>query len=315
MFGADGQEQVGGVFDLEALGVDSVVELESGVESGADVGGLAHVAGRKGHSFLCLLYGLLWSQLGRGAVKLIDATEGVDEVVLQGLHCFVVLGYVAVAGMGDEFGGAESPDLAGVEGGAAGSFDAVGAGHFAYDEDAGYVGLPPGVDGEAAVVVLGADGDFEGFLIEVDAVFFVDVDGEWIHVGEAFYGQLLLGAGVFEVGAGLGFEVVELEGCHGVSADGVATEVEEDASAFLHFVEHQDVNEGGLAIGDALCVEWPLVSLEEDGAGHITHGGEEVAEEVAFVASIRVGAEETWYDLHVGAGDVPSELGAGQAEL
>jgi hypothetical protein len=48
-----------------------------------------------------------------------------------------------------------------------------------------YVGrLPKDVRREAAVVVLGAHGDFQGFLGKVDAAGFVKLDSQGVHLRE-----------------------------------------------------------------------------------------------------------------------------------
>ena len=95
---------------------------------------------------------------------------------------------------GNVFSGAKRGDLSGVERGTAGTINAVGTVDFANGEEAFEVeGAAPDVGGEAAVVVLGANGDFEGFTGDVYAVVEVELDGGGVEMAKAFNGSVRKG--------------------------------------------------------------------------------------------------------------------------
>ncbi len=298
----------------DGVGVDVAAESDGVVEGalrgveGADEG-----AGM-GHSVLDVAAD---GAVGEGGVGLeaalvevespLDLREGVGGEVGGGG------GWLGVD-VCDALGGAGGADLRGVEGAAAWS-DAMGAGDFADGEEVRDGGFPPEVGGDAAVAVLGADGDFEG-LPEVDAVFGVEVDALLVHVLESSVGRVLGGSGALEVVLGLGEEGVEAEGLHVGCGGWVVGEVEEDASSGGDFVVDGDVDDGGAAVLGSGGVEGPLVSLEEDAGGEVRHVIEVVVEEVSAVGvSVGGGREVVGDDLLVGAGEVPAEGGGGESEL
>ena len=117
----------------------------------------------------------------------------------------------------------------------------MGSRHFADDKRPRNTRFPPVIDGKAAVIVLGTDGDFERLFVQIDAVLLVDLHGGRIHVGQALDGGLLQRSGVPEVLERLRLQLVDVERLHGPRADGVLAEVQEDPPALLILVEDEDV--------------------------------------------------------------------------
>ncbi len=68
----------------------------------------------------------------------------------------------------DEPGRPGAAHLAGIEGRASGPVDAVGTVDFADRKEMGDFGFPPDIGGQPAIVMLGADPDFERLAFEVD---------------------------------------------------------------------------------------------------------------------------------------------------
>ncbi len=89
--------------------------------------------------------------------------QGVPRCRLGGLREAATVERAIGIPPGDELRGAEAAHLAGVQGGPAGTVDAVRSVHLADREQVAKVhGLPPVVCRQAAVVVLRADGDLQG---------------------------------------------------------------------------------------------------------------------------------------------------------
>ena len=217
---------------------------------------------------------------------------------------------------GDEERRPRAPDLAGVEGRPARPRDAVRAADLADGEEAAHARLPPDRAAEAAVVVLGADGDLERLAGEVDAVRLVEGDGRGVHLPQPGDRRRRQGARPFEIGQGLRAEQARLEGGQPSVAAGVAAEIEEDAAALDHgLLVDEEVDERRAAARDLARIERPLIALEEHGRGQRPHVGEVIVEELPLVAARRVRRDVAGHGLLVGAGDVPAELDRGQPEL
>jgi len=78
-------------------------------------------------------------------------------------------------------------------------------------EKAADVRLPPDRRPDAAVVVLGADGDLERLAAKVDAVGHVEVDGRAVHLRQPGDRGREQGARPFEIGVGLPAEQARRE--------------------------------------------------------------------------------------------------------
>ena len=199
-------------------------------------------------------------------------------------------------------------DLPGVEGRAAGAAHAVRTVHLADRPEVRDVfALPPGVGGEAAVVVLRAEGDFERPGGEVDAVLSIERDGAGVHAQKPRDRRAGECAAPFQIVVRFGGEFRRVE------AGRFGAEIEEDAATSAErLLAHQQVDARGAGFG-LRGVERPLVALEEDHArsgGRISaEGGEQ---EVARVGdAVRRGGNEARQRLHVGSGNVPAELHRG----
>ena len=213
-------------------------------------------------------------------------------------------------GVGDAVGGAQAGHLARIQRRAAGPVDPVRTVDLADGEQAPDVGrFPPVVGRQPAVVVLGADGDFQGLGADVDAVVQVQLDGLGVHGGEALDGRALQGLGVFEVGMGLLAQAVEGE------AGRVCPVVQEHPAPFHYgFDIDQDVDQGRAA-DDLARIEGPLVALEEDHGIPLARRLEVGIEEFLLVVAVPVGAYEARHHLHERARHVPAELDGGHAVL
>jgi hypothetical protein len=118
--------------------------------------------------------------------------------------------------------------------------------------------LPPGVRGEAAVVVLGADRDLQHLGRKVDAVPGVVLHGRGVHRREAIQGRSAGRAGALQVFPGFGGQGGE------VPPGGILPEIQVDPPApDQAFPVDQEVDQEEPPVDRLPRIEGPQVALEE----------------------------------------------------
>ena len=138
-------------------------------------------------------------QSGAILTQTVTVDDDLAQLAQQLLHLALGLGgellpgMAGRAGLGDVLRRPQGAHLGGVEGAAPRPGDAKGPGGLPGHVQAGQGALPVGVHRQAAVVVLGAQGDLQGLLPQVDAVGGVQLDGIGIHVGQPLDGRGLAG--------------------------------------------------------------------------------------------------------------------------
>src|SRR5450756_799179 len=155
--------------------------------------------------------------------------------------------------------------------------------------------------------------DLETQLLEVQVGVAVQVElvGGPVHLLQPLDGGAEERAGTFEVVPRLGGQRRSVE----LVADGVAAEVQEHPATAQHgLAVDEQVDQRG-AVQCLADVEGPLVALEEDHRELAPVVADHLGEELPLVTAVGVRRDEPWQRLHVGAGDVPSRRGRGQAEL
>src|SRR5450756_504589 len=155
--------------------------------------------------------------------------------------------------------------------------------------------------------------DLETQLLEVQVGVAVQVElvGGPVHLLQPLDGGAEERAGTFEVVPRLGGQRCSVE----LVADGIAAEVQEHPATAQHgLAMDEQVDQRGAAqrLAD---VEGPLVALEEDHRELAPVVADHLGEELPLVTAVGVRRDEPWQRLHVGAGDVPSRRGRGEAEL
>ena len=198
-------------------------------------------------------------------------------------------------------------DLAGVERRAARARGAKRARALARGVEALDAGLPVRVHGQAAVVVLRADGDLQPVTRKVDAVAAVKGDGLRVHAA-----QPLDGRGRERAGA---LQVLPRRRAHGLGGEprGVLRVVQIHAPAqLLRLAVNRKVHLGGLRRAGA--VKGPLVPLAEDHAQGARRAAQRPGQELPLHA-LRVHGDIARQDLLIAAREVPAEGRAGDAVL
>ncbi len=283
----------------EAIFLNESIKLEGLFQSPARSSQLSHKSGRQRHTLLNSLYHHLRHPANGGSVFV----EFGEQLIQLPRH-FILPGRVVrqltAVNVHNVLRRPQTADLSRVEGRAAGPLDAVCRGHLADYKRPRYVGLPPLVHCEAAVVVLGANRNLQRLGTQIDTILFVYLDGGRIHGKEPFNRGILERAGPFEVliclrlkgldverlgrrlhtsHLGLPAEVWQLipwgwgwllrcwslaipkprlrlppgmahvplvplgTASAGTPSGGIVQKVQENAPAFLHLVEHQQIDQ------------------------------------------------------------------------
>lgn len=92
---------------------------------------------------------------------------------------------------------------------AARAVDAVAGSGFTHSKQAFHVGLPPAVDANAAVVMLGAEGDLQRLSVQIHTLVAVKVDGGLVHLRQPLNRRAKAGTGAGQVLARLGQQGVK----------------------------------------------------------------------------------------------------------
>ena len=170
--------------------------------------------------------------------------------------CVKAGGGIALTAGGNVLCGAGAAHLPGVQRRSARAVDAVAGSGFTHGKQAFHVGLPPAVDANAAVVMLGAEGDFQRLGVQIHTLITVKIDGWLVHMRQPLDWRAEAGTGAGQVLARLwqqGF-IAKL------AARGVCAVIKIDFASFAGFQIHQNVNDGA-AVGDLAHIERPLVAL------------------------------------------------------
>ena len=180
-------------------------------------------------------------------------------------------------------------------------------------EEPGDVGLPPVVDDQASVVVLGAHVDLQhlGGKVHGRVSAQVELVGRRVQVPQALDRGAEQNPRVLEVVAGLARQRRRVE----LLAHRVAAKVQEHPPPAQHRLAvdqqvYQRRTGGGLA-----NVEGPLVALKEDHRQLATVVTDHLGEELPLVPAVGVGRHEAGQYLHVAARDVPAWADRSQPEL
>ena len=200
--------------------------------------------------------------------------------------------------------------LPGVQRRAARAVDAVAGSGFTHGKQAFHVGLPPAVDANAAVVMLGAEGNFQRLGVQIHTLITVKIDGRLVHMRQTLDGRAEAGTGAGQVLVRLGQQVVIAK----LAVRRVCAVIKIDFTAPAGFQIHQNVNDGA-AVGNLAHIKGPLVALQKQLAEHIVRVGEKVHQKLALVASVRRRGEYPRQHLHIGAGNIPARRNGGKPVL
>ena len=211
----------------------------------------------------------------------------------------------------DRLRSAHGADLAGIEGGSAGSRHAVASVDFAHREEPADAGLPVGIRGDTAVVVLGADRDLQRLRAQIHMMIRVEVDRRLIHVRQSLDRGAEKGTGLLQVGVCFLRQAVE----RNRPVPGILPEVQIDAPAAQDRLPvDQQVDDGGAA-EDLLHIEGPLVALQEDHREHLALVPEVFLQEFPLISAFLIRGVEARQHLHIGPRHVPARGDRGHAEL
>ena len=103
--------------------------------------------------------------------------------------CVKAGGGIAPAAGGNVLRGAGAAHLPGVQRRAAGAVDAVAGSGFTDRKQSLDAGLPPAVNAQSAVVVLGAEGNFQRLGVQIHALILVKINRRFVHMGKALDGR------------------------------------------------------------------------------------------------------------------------------
>ena len=217
---------------------------------------------------------------------------------------------IAPAAGGNVLCDAGAAHLPGVQRRAARAVDAVAGSGFTHGKQAFRVGLPPAVDANAAVVMLGAEGDLQRLGVQIHTLITVKIDGRLVHMRQPLNRRAEAGTDAGQVLARLGQQGVIAK----LAARGVCAVIKIDFASFAGFQIHQNVDDRA-AVSNFTHIKRPLVAFQEQVAQHIVDIGEEVHQELPLVTAVRRRGVDPRQHLHVGARDIPPRRNEGKPVL
>ena len=135
------------------------------------------------------------------------------EILLgEGITCAV---------SGNVLGRPHGSGLPRVEGASAGTVYAVASRHLTGGEQMGHVRLPPQIDVQTAVVVLGAQSDLQHLFRNIHALGAVQFHRRGVHVHQTLYRRAEAGSRLLQIlpGLGLQFPIGEIVHSIGIGAE------------------------------------------------------------------------------------------------
>ena len=178
---------------------------------------------------------------------------------------------ITLAAGGNVLRRAGAAHLPGVQRRAAGAVDAVAGSGFTHGKQAFHFGLPPAVDADAAVVMLGAKGDLQRLGVQIHTLITVKSMAGWFICASRSNRRAEAGTRPLQILPRFGQQrIVGKRAVHRVCAV-----IKIDFASFAGFQIHQNVNDGA-AVGNLAHIKGPLVALQKQLAQHIVRVGEEV---------------------------------------
>ena len=172
------------------------------------------------------------------------------------------------------------------------------------------VRLPPAVDAQTAVVVLGAECNFQRLGVEIHTLIAVEINRGLVHMRQPLNGCAEACPRTFQVLPRLRQQSVIGENApHRVFAV-----VQVHLAAFTGLQVDKDINDGA-AVSNLADVKRPLVALQEQLAQHIVGIGEEVHQELFFIAAVYCSRVNARQHLHIGTRHIPPRRNRCQAVL
>ena len=217
---------------------------------------------------------------------------------------------IAPAAGGDVLRRAGAAHLPGVQRRAARAVDAVAGSDLAHSKQPLDVGLPPAVDANTAVVMLGAEGDLQRLGVQIHTLITVKIDGRLVHMRQPLNRRAEAGTGPLQILPRFGQQrIVGKRAVHRIFAV-----IKIDFASLAGFQIHQNVDDGA-AVGNLAHIKRPLVALQKQLAEHIVRVGEKVHQKLALVASVRRRGKHPRQHLHIGAGNIPARRNGGKPVL
>ena len=185
---------------------------------------------------------------------------------------------------------------------------------FPDDKQMGPIAFPPEVPPDAAVVVLGTDGNFQHFLPKVNAVAAIQFDGAGVHVGKALEWGCLYATAILQVVVSLRLQRTEGVRSGDIQCIRIVPKIHPDtAMLLLRFTEYQDVYQRG-----SLCfagIKGPLIPFQELGIQGLPGTGKAFGQKFPWITAIRCGAHKAGKYLLVTARYIPPKPDGGQPIL
>ena len=154
--------------------------------------------------------------------------------------------------------------------------------------------------------MLRANGNFQHLRFQLNAMIMVQLDRRRVHMPESLKRRGLHRAGFFQIFARLPGYQRKPPLPH---AGGIAAEIQPYAAATQHgFLVYQDIDEGRALLIRLTRIERPLIPLQKDCLKHFFRRIEITVKELAFVASLLIGAHIPGQNLLKRSGQVPAEL-------
>ena len=172
------------------------------------------------------------------------------------------------------------------------------------------VGLPPAVDVQAAVVVLGAQGDFQRLGVQIHTLITVKIDGRLVHLRQPLDRRAEAGTGPLQILPRFGQQrIVGKCAVHRIFAV-----IKIDFASLAGFQIHQNVDDGA-AVGNLAHIKRPLVALQKQLAEHIVRVGEKVRQKLVLAAAVRRCGVDPRQHLHIRSRHIPPRRDRCQAVL
>ena len=153
--------------------------------------------------------------------------------------------------------------------------------HFAYGKQTFYIGLPPAVDSQSAVVVLRTESDFKRLSVQIHAFIPIEVDCRLVHVCQTFDWCTETGSRFFKINPCFWQQGLIIE----CSTHRICTVIQKNPAALAAFKVNQNINDR-TSICHFANIKRPLIAFQKQFAEHIVDIVEEIHQKFFFVTAV-----------------------------